>query len=63
MGESKKRIAASSCDSENNGLGTSKAHHVSSRPQKDRGVSAGKVGEIEGASEESGIDSGNGARY
>jgi hypothetical protein len=51
MGESKKRIAASSCDSENNGLGSCEAHYVGFSPQEDRGVSAGKVGEVEGRKE------------
>jgi hypothetical protein len=52
MGEGSQRITTSR-DSENNGLGSCKAHHVSSGSQEDCCVSAGKVGEGEGATEKS----------
>jgi hypothetical protein len=52
MGEGKKRIAASSCDSENSGLDSRKAHHVNSSPQEDRGVSKSTVGENKISAEE-----------
>ena len=52
MGEGSERIAASSCDSENNGLGSCEAHHVSRSPEEDRCVSTCAVGEIKGAAEE-----------
>jgi hypothetical protein len=51
MGKGSEGIAASSCDSEDNGLGSCKAHHVSSSPQEDCGVSAGEVGEVESRKE------------
>ena len=51
MGEGKKRIAASRCDSENNGLGSCKAHHVRVSPQEDRSGTASKVGEVESRKE------------
>jgi hypothetical protein len=48
MGKGSERIAASSCDSENNGLGSCEAHHVSISPPEDRSFSKGTVGEVEG---------------
>ena len=50
MGEGSRGIAANGA-SENNGLGTCEAHHVSIGPWEDRSVSAGKVGEGEGSKE------------
>ena len=47
-----RRIAASSCDSEDNELGSCEAHDVSSGPQEDRSVPACAVGEVEGSAEE-----------
>jgi hypothetical protein len=58
MGESKKRIAAN-CDSENNRLGSCEAQHVSISPQEDRGGTAGKVGEVEGRTEEGRLEGRN----
>jgi len=46
MGESKQRIAASSCDNETNGLGSREAHYVSSSPEEDRSGTAGEVGKV-----------------
>jgi hypothetical protein len=46
MGESKQRIAASSCHGENNGLGSREAHHVSRSPEEDRSGTAGEVGKV-----------------
>jgi hypothetical protein len=43
MGKGSEGIAANRA-SENNGLRSSEAHHVSIGTQEDRGVSAGKVG-------------------
>jgi len=42
--------------------GETQAHHVSISSQEDRGVSAGEVGEVEGAAEESGVGSDSGLR-
>ena len=55
MGESSEEIAANSCGSENNGLGSSEAHHVGGCPQEDRGHTKGTVGEDTGAAEEGGL--------
>jgi hypothetical protein len=56
MGEGSEGTAASSSGSvENNALGSCEAHHVASRPPKNRGVSASKVGKVEGAAEEGGV--------
>jgi hypothetical protein len=54
MGKGSERIAAGRGDSENDyPCSRSQAHHVRSRPQEDRSVSAGKVGKVEvGATEE-----------
>jgi hypothetical protein len=52
MGEGSERIAASSGDNQNNRLGSCEAHHVSIGTQEDRSISAGEVGEGEGAAEE-----------
>jgi hypothetical protein len=38
MGEGKKRIAASGCESENDGLVSYEAHYVSRSPQEDCSV-------------------------
>ena len=57
MGEGSEGIAASG-DSENNGLGSCEAHHVSSSPQEDRGVSESAVGENKGAAEEGCLEGG-----
>jgi len=58
MGKSPERTAASAGGgSENNKLGSREAHHVASRPEEDRGVSAGEVGEAEGTREEGGVAS------
>jgi hypothetical protein len=55
MGEGSERVAASG-DSKNNHRGSCEAHNVSSCPQEDWGVSAGKVGESEGATEKGRLD-------
>jgi hypothetical protein len=52
MGKGSEGIPASDGDSENNELGSCKAHHVSGSPQEDRSISAGKVGENKGAAKE-----------
>jgi hypothetical protein len=57
MGKSSEGIAAN-CDSENGDPGSGEAHDVGSRTQEDRGVSAGKVGEVEGGAEEGGLEIG-----
>ena len=44
MGKGSEGITASSSDSENNGLGSCEAHHVSGSPQEDCSVSTGKMG-------------------
>jgi hypothetical protein len=51
MGEGSERVAASG-DSKNNQRGSSEAHNVSSSSKEDRGVPAGKMGEVEGGTEE-----------
>jgi hypothetical protein len=56
MGEGEEGIAASSCDGKNNGLGSCKAHHVSSSPQEDRSVSTCAVGENKSSAEKGRID-------
>lgn len=53
MGEGSERIGANTTSKEN-GSGPCEAHHVSSSPQEDRGVSAGEVGKAE-AAEEGGV--------
>jgi hypothetical protein len=53
MGEGSEGIAANG-DSENT-LGPREAHDVSSRPEEDRGVSTGEMGEAEGGAEEGGV--------
>jgi hypothetical protein len=55
MGKGSQRITASG-DSENNGLGSRKAHNVSRGPQEDCGVSAGKVGESKSSAKEGCLD-------
>jgi hypothetical protein len=55
VGKGWKRIEASSRGSENNCVGICEAHHVGISPQEDRGGTAGKMGEGEGASEEGGV--------
>jgi len=42
--------------SENDGLGSCKAHNVGFSPQEDRGGAKGKVGEVQGCEEEGGIE-------
>jgi hypothetical protein len=56
MGEGKKRIAASGCESEDNGRVSYKAHYVSLGPQEDRSVSTCKVGENKSSAEEGCLD-------
>jgi len=51
MGKSPEGIAAGSNDGKTNGFGSCKAHHVSGRPEEDRGVSAGKMGKDQAAEE------------
>jgi hypothetical protein len=51
MGKGSERIAARSNDSKTNRFGSCKAHHVSGRPEEDRGVSKGKMGEDQTAEE------------
>ena len=51
MGKGSEGTEASSGESENNWLGSCKAHHVASRPQEDRGGAAGAVGEGTGGEE------------
>jgi hypothetical protein len=51
MGQGSEGIAASG-GSENNGLGSGEAHHVSISSPEDRSVSASALGEVEGAAEE-----------
>jgi hypothetical protein len=48
MGEGSEWIAASEGSG---GLGSSKAHHFGISPQKDRGGTAGEVGESQGGEE------------
>jgi hypothetical protein len=55
MVKGSKGIEASCGDSENDGLGTREAHHVSVSPQEDRGGAAGEMGAGEGGEEESGV--------
>jgi hypothetical protein len=50
MGEGSQRITANG-DSENNGLSSCEAHHVTRCPQEGRSGTAGAVGEGEGAAE------------
>jgi hypothetical protein len=52
MGEGSKGISISSSDSENNGLGSCEAHHVSRSPQEDRSVPASEMGENKSSTEE-----------
>jgi hypothetical protein len=52
MGKGSEGVTAGSDDSENNGLGSRKAHHVNGSPQEDRSISAGKVGQIKSSTEE-----------
>jgi hypothetical protein len=52
MGKGSEGTEASSGESENNWLGSCKAHHVGIRPQEDRGGAAGTVGEGTGGEEE-----------
>jgi hypothetical protein len=59
MGESKKRIAASSCHGENNWLGSCEAHHVSGSPQKDCNVSKSTMGKAESSTEEGRLEGRN----
>jgi len=47
MGEGSEGIAASSGDSENNGLGSCEAHNVGISPQEDRRRSKSEMGEVE----------------
>ena len=51
MGKGSSGIAARNNDGKTNGFGSCKAHHVSGRPQEDRGVSTGKMGEDQTAEE------------
>jgi len=51
MGEGSEGIAANSCDSEDQRLGSGEAHHVSSGPQEDLDITAGEMGEGEGSAE------------
>src|SRR5450631_3456980 len=55
MGACSEGIAASSCDCENDGLGSCEARHVSISPQENRGGTAGEVGKGEGPANEGGI--------
>jgi hypothetical protein len=55
MGKGSEWIAASGGGSENNWLGSCKAHHVRISPQEDRVGTAGEMGEGEGAAEEGGV--------
>ena len=55
MGKDSKGIAASSKRSENDGLGTCKAHHVSIGPQEDRRCSKSEVGEGTGSENDGGV--------
>jgi hypothetical protein len=55
MGKGSWGIAAN-CDSENNGLGSRKAHHVSGSPQEDCSISESAVGENKGAAKEGCVD-------
>jgi len=57
MGKGSERVAASIGDSENNGVSSCEAHHVSRCPQEDCSVSAGKVGEVE-VRKEGGLEAG-----
>ena len=52
MDEGSEGIASS----QNNGLGSSEAHHVSISPQEDCGGAKGEVGEGERAEEEGGLE-------
>jgi len=52
MGKGSEGTEASSGESENNWLGSCKAHHVGGSPQEDRGGTAGAVGEGTGGEEE-----------
>jgi len=53
MGKGSQRITTSG-DSENNGLGSCEAHHVSISPEEDCSISEGEVGEAEGGAAEEG---------
>jgi hypothetical protein len=44
MGEGSEGVAASSCDNEENGVGSCEAHDVGVSPKENRGGTAGKVG-------------------
>jgi hypothetical protein len=59
MGKCSEGIAASEGS---DGLGSCKAHHVGSRPQKDRGGAAGTLGQDEGW-EEGGVGQNWGLRF
>jgi hypothetical protein len=62
MGKGSEWIAAGS-DSENNGIGSRKAHHVSGSSQEDCCVSKSEMGEVEGAAEEGRIITGSPLKY
>jgi hypothetical protein len=51
MGEDSEGIAASNSGSEDNGLGSGEAHHVSSSPQEDSSVSKSTLGENKSSTE------------
>ena len=51
MGKGSEGIRASSTDSENNGLGSCEAHHVSVSSPEDCSVSKGKMGKDQAAKE------------
>jgi hypothetical protein len=51
MGKGSPGIAARNNDGKTNGSGSCKAHHVRGRPEKDRGVSTGKMGKDQTAEE------------
>lgn len=54
MGEHSETVAANG-GGENNGLGSSQAHHVGISPQENRGGAKGTVGEVQSGEEEGGI--------
>jgi hypothetical protein len=60
MGKGKEGIAASTGrGSENDGPGSCEAHDVRGRPQEDRGVPEGTLGEVEGGAEEGSLEAGS----